>query len=373
MSQADCIVIGGGIVGAAMAYGLARRGLSLTMLDQDDDAFRASRANFALVWVQSKGLGRPEYAAWSRRSAALWPELAAELKDVTGIETGHHQPGGMTLALSEAELEEKVAVLEQIKREAGNQPFEYEVLDRAALDRVLPGLGPKVVGGTYCALDGDTNSLRSLRALHAGVAHHGGRYRTGQTVTAIEPLNGGGYRVESLSGESFEAAKVVIAAGLGNKALGAMAGLEVPVRPVQGQVIVTEKVATLFDMPTHNVRQTDEGGFMLGASEAEVGFDTSTDPAVLGRIARRNLQVFPFLGRLKVVRTWSGLRVMTPDGFPIYEQSKSHPGVFVVTGHSGVTTAAAHALDLAGWVADGALPGHMRALSGERFRAAPQG
>jgi glycine/D-amino acid oxidase-like deaminating enzyme len=373
MMEADAIVIGGGIVGAAMAYGLARRGLKVAMLDQDDDAFRASRANFALVWVQSKGLGRPEYAAWSRRSAGLWPELAAELKETTGIETGYRQPGGVAPALSEDELAQKVANLEQIKREAGNQPFQFEVLDRPALDRLLPGLGPKVVGGTYCPLDGDTNSLRSLRALHEGVTRQGGSYHPGRTVTAIEALAGGGARVLTEAGEAFEAPRVVIAAGLGNKALGAMAGLEVPVRPVQGQVIVTEKVAPLFDLPTINVRQTDEGGIMLGASEAEVGFDTSTEPAILGRIARRNVDTFPFLAKLNVVRTWAGLRVMTPDGFPIYQQSRTHPGVFVVTGHSGVTTAAAHALELAGWVAEGAIPAHMAALGTERFHAAPAG
>lgn len=372
MRERDAIVVGGGIVGAAMAYGLARRGLKVTMLEQGDDAFRASRANFALVWVQSKGLGKPEYAAWTRRSAALWPTLAAELKDATGIETGYRQPGGIAPALSEDELADKVARLEQIKREAGNQPFEFEVLDRAGMERRLPALGPKVVGGTYCPLDGETNSLRTLRALHAGLARLDGLYRPGRTVTAIE-RNAGGYRLGTAEGEAFEAPKVVLAAGLGNKTLGAMVGLQVPVRPVQGQVIVTEKVAPVFKLPTINVRQTDEGGIMLGASEAEVGFDTTTDLGVLARIARRNVDTFPFLSRLNVVRSWAGLRVMTPDGFPIYAQSQSHPGVFVVTGHSGVTTAAAHALDLAGWIAEGELPAHLAALGPERFHAAAAG
>jgi len=368
MSATDCIVIGGGIVGAAIAYGLARRGLGVAMLDEGDEAFRASRANFALVWVQSKGLGFPDYAAWSRRSAALWPELAAELEETTGIACGYRRPGGVTPALSEAELEAQAAKLAQIRHEAGNQPFEYEVLERPALDRLLPGLGPKVVGGTFCPLDGDTNSLRSLRALHAGLARHGGGYHPNRKVRSIEALPGGGYRVLSEAGERFAADKVVLAAGLGNKALGALVGLEVPVRPVQGQVIVTERAQPLLELPTINVRQTDEGGFMLGASEAEVGLDTATEPGILSAIARRNIQTFPFLARLHIVRAWAGLRVMTPDGFPIYQQADAFPGVFVVTGHSGVTTAAAHALVLAGWIADGALPEELRAFSSERFR-----
>lgn len=367
MRGTDCIVIGGGIVGAALAYGLARRGLGVDMLDEGDDAFRASRANFALVWVQSKGAGCPAYAAWSRRSAALWPELAAELEQDTGIACGYRRAGGVTPALSEAELEAQAAKLARIKHEAGNQPFEYEVLERPALDALLPGLGPAVVGGTYCPLDGDTNSLRTLHALHAGLARHGGGYHPNSTVKGIERVPGGGYRVGTEAGDAFIADKVVLAAGLGNKALGALVGLEVPVRPVQGQVIVTERAEPLLEMPTINVRQTDEGGFMLGASEAEVGFDTATDFATLGAIARRNVATFPFLARLHVVRTWAGLRVMTPDGYPIYQQSREMPGIFVATGHSGVTTAAAHALVLAGWIAEGALPGEMRAFSSERF------
>lgn len=373
MPERDCIVIGGGIVGAAIAYGLARRDLRVGVIDQGDDAFRASRANFALVWVQSKGLGCPEYAAWSRRSAALWPELAAELEDATGVACGYRQPGGVTPAQSEAELEAQAAKLARIQQEAGNRPFDYEVLERPTLDRLLPGLGPKVVGGTYCALDGDTNSLRTLRALHAAIAGRGGRYWPNRTVRAIEPMAGGGYAVGTETGERFEAATVVIAAGLGNRALGRLVGLEVPVRPVQGQVIVTERAEPLLALPTINVRQTDEGGFMLGASEAEVGLDTATEPAVLAAIARRNLETFPFLGQLRVVRTWAGLRVMTPDGFPIYQQSASHARVFVATGHSGVTTAAAHALVLAGWIAEGAIPEEMAALSGARFDVPPPG
>ncbi len=367
MNISDCIVIGGGVVGAAIAYGLGRRGLTVAMIDQGDDAFRASRANFGLVWIQSKGLGRPEYAAWSRQSSELWTDFAAELADETGVDCAYHRPGGITLALNDVELDQHVQSLRQIRRESGNQPLEFDVLERHQLDEMLPGLGPNVVGGTYCPHDGEANSLYLLRALHAAIAKQGGTYQPNLTVTAIEAITGGGYTVRCDSGERFEAAKVVIAAGLGNRALGAMVGMDVPVRPVQGQILVTERADPVLDLPTLSVKQTREGTFMLGFSTAEIDFDTETQPDVARDIAWRNSQFFPFLSQLRLVRTWVGLRVMTPDGFPIYEQSTRHPGVFVATGHSGVTTAAVHALVLAGWFADGALPAHMRALSTERF------
>ena len=80
MRRFDAIVIGGGLVGAAIAYGLGRAGLEVALLDEGDVAYRASRGNFGLVWVQSKGLGAPHYQRWTRASAAEWPALAAELR-----------------------------------------------------------------------------------------------------------------------------------------------------------------------------------------------------------------------------------------------------------------------------------------------------
>ncbi|MDP6407255.1 MAG: FAD-dependent oxidoreductase, partial [Alphaproteobacteria bacterium] len=88
MNSPDITVIGGGLVGAAIAYGLAKRGLKTLILDEGDVALRASRGNFGLVTVQGKGDGRPEYARWSLRSARMWQGLADELQELTGVDVG---------------------------------------------------------------------------------------------------------------------------------------------------------------------------------------------------------------------------------------------------------------------------------------------
>ena len=87
MSTHDAIVVGGGLVGTAIAYGLVKQGLSTLLLDEGDVAHRASRGNFGLVWVQSKGLGAPHYQRWTRGSAEEWPALAQELAERTGLDT----------------------------------------------------------------------------------------------------------------------------------------------------------------------------------------------------------------------------------------------------------------------------------------------
>jgi len=144
MRRFDAIVIGGGLVGTAIGYGLTRAGLAVALLDEGDIAYRASRGNFGLVWVQSKGLGAPHYQRWTRRSAEEWPLLAAELEN-TGVDVGLEQKGGAQLCLGEAELAKRRAMMEQMRAEAGNFAFEYRMLDHDELAAMLPGLGCAVV------------------------------------------------------------------------------------------------------------------------------------------------------------------------------------------------------------------------------------
>ncbi|MFD2237146.1 NAD(P)/FAD-dependent oxidoreductase [Aureimonas populi] len=361
----DFAVVGGGLVGSAIGYGLVQRGLKVLMLDEGDVARRASRGNFALVWVQSKGLGMPRYATWTRQSSDGWAAFASQLEGHAGFPLAYRRPGGFHLCLSEDELERRAANINRLHNQADVEPYRIEIMDGDEIRRHLPEVGPQVVGGTYCALDGDVNSLKLFRALHAGFAALGGTYRPGALVEAIAG-GAGGFALKTAE-ETFHASRVVLAAGLDNLRLGKMVGLDVPVRPLRGQVIVTEKTEPFLDVPLSTVRQTDEGGVMIGDSQEEADDHGVMRPGINAVMADRAVRMFPRLGRLNVVRSWSALRVYSRDGFPIYEQSPSHPGAFVASCHSGVTLAAAHAQVLAGHFHDGALPADFDAFSTRRF------
>ncbi|MBO0904139.1 NAD(P)/FAD-dependent oxidoreductase [Jiella sonneratiae] len=366
--QSDALVLGGGLVGAATAYGLAREGLSVTMLDEGDVAFRASRGNFGLVWVQSKGDGRPEYAIWTRRSADLWPSLDAMLKEETGVSTFYEKPGGLHFCLSEAEMESRKALIARLHNVHGAANYGARILDRDEVHQMMPGLGPDVVGGTYCEHDGHASPLYLLRALHDGLKRRGGRIVAGAGARDIA-RDGDGYAVTTPAG-TFRAGRLVLAAGLGNRALGEKVGLDLKIAPLKGQILVTERTRPRLDMPTHVVRQTGEGSIMIGDSHEDVGFDVSSSSDVMAQLAARAIRMFPFLKDLRIVRSWAALRIMSPDGFPIYQQSKTHPGVFSVNCHSGVTLAGSHALALAPMIARGELGEELSAFSARRFDAA---
>ena len=268
--------------------------------------------------------------------------------------------------LSQGEVENRANALKRLHNQPGMVPFEYHMLDHAQTEKMLPLIGPDVVGASFCPLDGHVNALRLLHALHVGFKRHDGRYFPDRVVERIDPREGE-FRLHGGNVE-IAAHKIVLAAGLGNARLAPMIGINAPVRPQRGQIIVTEKVAPFMNYVVHTIRQTDEGSVMISDLVEEAGFDVSVGSEVLAVMADRAVRMFPHLGKLNVVRCWAALRVMPQDGYPIYDQSKACPGAFVATCHSGVTLAAAHALLLPPCIDIGNMPNEsLAAFSTRRF------
>ncbi|WP_010103484.1 NAD(P)/FAD-dependent oxidoreductase [Verminephrobacter aporrectodeae] len=360
----DTLVIGGGAVGMSVAYGLARAGERVRVLDEGDDAFRAARGNFGLVWVHGKGVGNPAYARWSMAAASQWPAFAAELQELTGIAVELSQNGGLTMFLTEEELAARAADCMSIRNALGGH-YPFEVLDPAGVRAISPHSGPDVVGAIFGPMDGHVSPLRLLRALFQGFKSRGGDLVTGVRVERIGH-RAGEFHVAA-AGATHVAARVVLAAGLGNRELAPMVGLLAPVRPSRGQILVTERVQPFLNHPTMHVRQTGEGVVQIGDSKEDVGFNDGTTVEQLARIAQRASRLFPILDNVNVVRTWGALRVMTSDGFPIYQASRDCPGAYLVTCHSGITLASMHTGPLVRWMRGGAEPSEIQTFKAERF------
>lgn len=362
--DSDVVVVGAGLVGSAIAYGLLRQGLKVALLDEGDVAFRASRGNFGLVWVQGKGYGCSAYARWSLASSQLWPRLAADLLEETGVNVELVQNGGFHFCLNDVEFSERRKRLEWLQAEVGPQ-YGFEMLEQGSLRERLPGVGPDVTGASYTPMDGHVNPLKLFHALHKACMGRGATLLVNRRVDDISYANDG-FTVKT-SGGAARARRLVLAAGLGNKVLADKVGLYAPVEPNQGQVLIGERIAPLLKNPTIYVRQTDEGTIQIGDSMEDCGYNDTTRTDVLAAIAARAIVCFPRLANLNIVRSWAALRVMSPDGFPIYQESPTCPGAFVTTCHSGVTLAAAHALRVAPWIAGLSQPEELNVFSGERF------
>lgn len=366
--QAEIVVIGAGTVGAAIGYGLARRGLRVLLLDGSDRDVRAARANFGLVWLQGKGSGMPAYQLLTRDSIDLWPRFDAELLEASGIDLQYEHNGGLALCLSEADWHKRQVALLKLDQQSGATGPDWEMLDRVALERMLPRarLGPDVVGASFGHRDGHVNPLRLLSALQQGFLRYGGELCSDCPVRTIVPNPQGGFTLHTARGP-FNAPRVVIAAGLGSQSLAAEVGLTIPIRPQRGQILVTERLNSVLPLPISGLRQTREGTVMIGATHENVGVDLGTTTEAAAKLSAEAIRRIPMLRNATLVRQWSGLRILTPDTFPIYAQSPRYPGAFVTLCHSGVTLAAFHTEKLAQVIADGRLPGSLAVFHPSRF------
>lgn len=361
----EFIIVGGGIVGGAVAYGLARAGRRVTLLDEGDVALRAARGNFGNVWVQGKGGNSPDYADLTRDAANGWQAFSDRLEAETGVPLHFRRPGAFYICFTREELRKRAELMQKIE-DSATVRGSFEAIDRREFARRIPEIGPSVAGATFSPDDGTANPLHLLRALIAGMTKFGGRYLAHHKATGVT-RNGDGFRVATAQGP-FDCGCVVLAAGLGNATVGRDIGLTAPVRPVRGQILVTEKVRPFLQYGTNFIRQTVEGGCVFGESSEEVGNDESTTLPVLRETARKAIKAFPMLANARIVRSWGALRIMTPDGVPVYRSSRMPAPAFLLSVHSGVTLAPFHAGRMVEDILSGSLDdGRYAAFSPERF------
>lgn len=365
--DADVIVVGGGIVGSALAYGIARNNKKVLVLDGADYDFRAARANFGLVWVQGKGANQPDYSAFTRESVDRWPSFSNQLAACSGFSTRYVRSGGLSFCLGNEELEQRHALLNEM-RKCGNAQ-DAKMLGRAELMHLHPSvaLGSQVVGASFCRHDGHVNPLRLLASLHKAIFTLGGHIVYHSKVEKIEPTSGG-FSVLSQTGVQC-ADRVVVAAGAMTNELTRPLGLVLPMRTERGQILVTERVAPMLPFPASGIRQTSEGTIMIGATHEDVGYNTNVTVAAATRLACRATAIVPRLATLRLIRQWSGLRILSPDKGPVYDQAIDYPGLFATFCHSGVTLAAIHADVVGPALANGALPDPVEPFNGGRFNA----
>jgi len=363
-SHYETIVIGGGLVGSAIACGIAERGHSIAILDGSDSDFRASRGNFGLTWVQGKGDKNPSYAHWTALAANQWPEFASELEAETDINISYQRSGGLDFCLSEEEWQARSKEMAAVAAHTDGG-FDYQMLDYHALKQTVPEISEEVLGASYSPQDGHCNPLYLLRALHQKYQFAGGVYSGRQKVIDFVTSSDGFTIITD--NNQFTCERIVICAGLETQALAQKLGMNIPVSPLRGQLLISERIKPFLDYATIQIRQTAEGCLQIGDSHEDVGLDDRSSLVVIASLARRAVRIFPHLKDVHLNRAWGALRVMTPDGLPIYHRSSLHPHAYAVSCHSGVTLASIHRSQIAEWICDGEEHELISAFGANRF------
>ncbi|WP_415857179.1 NAD(P)/FAD-dependent oxidoreductase [Sinomonas sp. G460-2] len=339
----DVIVIGAGVIGAATAYFAARQGLSVTVLDQGLPASGTSSACEGNILVSDKELG-PELEL-TRYSLGVWHGDLAEHKELWEFES----KGGIIVASRESSLESLQRVV-AVQKGFG---VAVEELDPRALRDAEPHISPDALGGAYypedCQVQPMLVAAHLVRlAVAAGATFHAetrvtGFLRSGERVTGVRTSRG-----------DFAAGAVVNCTGTWAGELASLAGVDVPVMPRRGFVMVTEPLPPMVHHKVYaaeyidNVGSSDaglqaspvvegtpSGTILIGSTRERVGFDRTVSVDALRLLARNAIGLFPFLEHVAAIRHYHGFRPYCPDHLPVIGHDERAPGLWHAAGHEG--------------------------------------
>ena len=195
------------------------------------------------------------------------------------------------------------------------------MLDQAELRKRIPEVSSDLLGASFSSQDGHVNPLYLLRALHQRMHHLDVDYHAAQTVQSSRQQDG--EFIVSTRDADYHAERVVFCAGLSNQRLCRDLDMRIPVQPLRGQLLITDRVPRFLPAATLQVRQTAEGTLQIGDSHEDVGLDEAATLEVITRLARRAVRIFPHLAQVRLNRAWGALRVMRSEERRVGKECRS--------------------------------------------------
>jgi len=350
LQTSDVVIIGGGVVGCSIAYHLGKRGIPTHVIEKDDIAMGTSGACDKAVLLQSKNPGI--HLELALKSVKMFPELQKSLD--TDIEFLNH--GCMIVIQNENQWKVMEGFVERQKKLG----LDVKLLDKNEARDRQPALSEDILGSTYSPMDCEANPIYLTLGLYRGAKKHGVKFSLGTKVTGIKLEKGRIKSVETDSGEIL-CKYVVNATGVYAPTIGRMVGLNIPIVPRRGQIIITEPVPKLIHGGLNCARyitakfrpellgtdemaklgvglalgQTENGNLLIGGTREFVGFNKTTTHKALKAILKHAASIVPAIKNVHVIRSFAGLRPYTPDGLPILGEVPEVPGFIMAAGHEG--------------------------------------
>ena len=356
--QSDVVIVGGGVIGCALAYELAGRGLSVTVLERDALGAHASTVAAGMLAPLLESARPGPLADLGMRSLALYQTLVPALKDETGVDSELLPSGTLRVALAEPE-EIELRRAERWQREQGaSTGLSVEWLDAAAAHECEPALAPAIIGALWSSGEQQVNPKRLLAALTQAAARRGVHFLEGTPALGFVTANGRVCGVRTASG-AIEAETVVLAAGPWSGGLGEELGLNLPVTPKRGQLLhlhaTPQPLRHMLNARHRYLVPRADGTIIVGATEEERGYDRRPSAAGIAYL----LGILPYLAPAVATSEFRGvevgLRPWSADGLPLLGAIPAHPGLVVATGHgrNGILLAPITAQLLTRLIADG--------------------
>ena len=352
-SSADVVVIGAGVIGSACAYFLAESGMKVALVERGDIAAGCSGGCDGNIMAQDHQPGYDTNLTMESNKLfqALLPKLDWDIE--------YSQKGSILVIETPEELE---FMLERMKLQLEcGLPVRF--VDADELYAQEPMLAPGFIGAIECATDAACMPIHVAIALSRGARNMGADIRTHEAVIDIKLDSRGHIASVVTSAGEIKTPQVVNCCGAWAPFIGKMVGLDIPITPRRGQLVVVEQAAQVGSRKiseAHYVvakfhpeltegtdseilkygvafvyEPTASGNMLIGSSREFAGYDTRTTYPVISAIIRRAIKFIPALAKLHSIRTYAGLRPLTPDHLAIVSQVDEVPGFYIAAGHEG--------------------------------------
>jgi sarcosine oxidase subunit beta len=347
--HAELAIIGGGIMGCAIAYYASKAGIDCVLIEKKDIASGTSSRCDGNITIVDKDPG------FDSKMSLASQGLTEELKEDLNLPFEYRALGSILVCENDAEMEAAEDWV-KIQSEAG---LEFNLLNREDIRQESPYFAEDIPGGLECKTDSLINPYLFCYSLVDRAKEYGLRLHTRTEVTSITQKTGG-FTVETTEGV-FTASKVVNAAGVWAPFIGKMLDVDIPIKPRKGHIIVgarqqpvmmrnvmefgylmnkfqRERIAdpkTLEHGVALVLEPTESQNFLLGSSRQFAGYDGKVDINVIKTLARRAIRFFPKMDDFNIIRTYTGFRPWTADHLPIVSHVDQVPGFYIAAGHEG--------------------------------------
>lgn len=335
-TNADVVIIGGGIIACATAYYLAKKGKSVIVLEKSEViGYGGSARNGG--GVRQSGRDKRELPLAMYGVKNLWPNLSEEL----GTDVEYYQHGNLRLGKTDKHID----ILKGLTATAVDQGLDVQMIGGQEVREICSHLSDEVIGASWCATDGHANPLQTTLAYHNRARELGVLFLTGQHVLSLKMVAGRVRKVVTATGE-FEADKIILAAGLESRAISQSVGVDVPMKGVALDTLITDAQPPLFyqmlgtAMADFYGHQTTHGSFIFGGGtplNPELIKSTAdhTPIEATAETCQGIISYLPALKHAKVVRSWVGIIDWCEDKVPVLSKVEGVPGLIIGCGLSG--------------------------------------
>ncbi|MBO5459721.1 MAG: FAD-binding oxidoreductase [Lachnospira sp.] len=335
-NTADVIIVGSGVIGCAAAYYLAKKGVSVIVLDKDDSIGNGGSSRNG-GGVRQSGRDPRELPLAMYGVEHMWPTLSEEL----GIDVEYHKKGNLRLGKTEKHKE----ILQGLTDRAVACGLDVRMIDGNEVREINPYLSEEVTCASWCATDGHANPLLTTLGYYKNARALGVRFITGEEVVELQKIKGKLKRVVTKK-NVYEGEKVIVAAGYESRSIIQSVGIDVPMRAELIEALVTEAEPKMFEQMLGTAdadfygHQTDHGSFVFGGasgleSTAKDNGKMITASITAPCICRGIMKYIPKLADAKIVRTWAGYEDICIDGIPVISEVEEVPGLILACAFTG--------------------------------------